>query len=100
MDALQSLRPEWNGNQGGASLSWSWLGYTQTPLRSLLEDGAGFGIYLTVLPPGAKPPATRPMIGSHSLSRVLQGDVGQIKANSQRITTSSRHSPDTSPWHT
>lgn len=46
------------------------------------EDGR-LAVYLTVLPAGnGSPPSHRPMYGCHILSRVLAGEVEQV-----RITT-------------
>ncbi|KAG5179622.1 vesicle-fusing ATPase [Tribonema minus] len=98
LDSLQQCSPAWRGGRG-ASLAWSWLGLSTMPLRVMLHQGGGFGVLLTVLPPGAKPPAHRPMIGAHMLSIVCQGDVEQVKANGQRIINRTRHTPETPIWN-
>lgn len=64
-------------------MAWSWLTLSPRPVRAAVatpEDGR-VAVYLTVLPAGnGSPPSHRPMYGCHILSRVLAGEVEQVRA--------------------
>ena len=63
-------------------MAWSWLTLSPRPVRVAVATPADgrVGVYLTVLPAGnGSPPSHRPMYGCHILSRVLAGEVEQVR---------------------
>lgn len=62
-------------------MAWSWLTLAPHPVRvPIALDDVYFAVYLTVLPAGnGNPPAHRPMYGCHMLSKVLFGEVEQVR---------------------
>ncbi|CAM9347891.1 unnamed protein product [Chrysoparadoxa australica] len=75
----------------GSSLAWSWMAASPKPLRLRLAGEDKFGIFLTVLAAGCSPPAQRAQLGSRTLSKLLQGGIIQVKANSQRVIGETKH---------
>ncbi|CAN0110833.1 unnamed protein product [Discosporangium mesarthrocarpum] len=83
----------------GSAMCWSWLTLAPQPLRVEIATDPRFSVYLTVLPAGnGSPPAHRPIYGSQVMSRVLAGEVEQVKSNSKRVIARSQHSPETPVW--
>ncbi|CAM9664582.1 unnamed protein product, partial [Choristocarpus tenellus] len=83
----------------GTALCWSWLTLAPQPSRIEIASDPRFSIFVTVLPAGnGSPPSHRPIFGSQIMSRVLSGEVEQVKANSQRIIGRSHHSTETPVW--
>lgn len=67
-------------------MAWSWLTLSPRPVRvAVAVDNPRFAVYLTVLPAGNGSPAShRPMFGCHMLSRVLSGEVEQVRTTNRR----------------
>ncbi|CAM9606125.1 unnamed protein product, partial [Laminaria digitata] len=84
----------------GSAMAWSWLTLSPRPVRvTVSAANPRFAVYLTVLPAGnGNPPSHRPMYGCHMLSRVLAGEVQQVKSNSQRVIGRAAHSLETPVW--
>ncbi|CAN0262415.1 unnamed protein product [Ectocarpus fasciculatus] len=99
--AVLSRARQRSRHSDGSALAWSWLTLSPRPVRVAVatpEDGR-VGVYLTVLPAGnGSPPSHRPMYGCHMLSRVLLGEVEQVKSNSKRVIGRSTHSLETPVW--
>ncbi|CBN77853.1 vesicle-fusing ATPase [Ectocarpus siliculosus] len=99
--AVLSRARQRSRHSDGSALAWSWLTLSPRPVRVAVatpEDGR-VGVYLTVLPAGnGNPPSHRPMYGCHMLSRVLAGEVEQVKSNSKRVIGRSTHSLETPVW--
>ncbi|CAB1121270.1 unnamed protein product [Ectocarpus sp. CCAP 1310/34] len=99
--AVLSRARQRSRHSDGSALAWSWLTLSPRPVRVAVatpEDGR-VGVYLTVLPAGnGNPPSHRPMYGCHILSRVLAGEVEQVKSNSKRVIGRSTHSLETPVW--
>ncbi|CAM9977561.1 unnamed protein product, partial [Ectocarpus sp. 12 AP-2014] len=99
--AVLSRARQRSRHSDGSALAWSWLTLSPRPVRVAVatpEDGR-VGVYLTVLPAGnGSPPSHRPMYGCHMLSRVLAGEVEQVKSNSKRVIGRSTHSLETPVW--
>ena len=70
----------------GSAMAWSWLTLSPRPVRvTVAAADPRFGVYLTVLPAGnGNPPSHRPMYGCHMLSRVLAGEVQQVRTGEGR----------------
>ncbi|CAM9981693.1 unnamed protein product [Ectocarpus sp. 6 AP-2014] len=99
--AVLSRARQRSRHSDGSALAWSWLTLSPRPVRVAVatpEDGR-VGVYMTVLPAGnGSPPSHRPMYGCHMLSRVLAGEVEQVKSNSKRVIGRSTHSSETPVW--
>eukprot|EP00752_Nemacystus_decipiens_P008443 g7547.t1 len=99
--AVLSRARQRSRHSDGSAMAWSWLTLSPRPVRVAVAkpEGGRVAVYLTVLPAGnGSPPSHRPMYGCHILSRVLAGEVEQVKSNSQRVIGRSTHSLETPVW--
>jgi len=66
--------------EDGSALAWAWLLASPSPIRVTLETNSRFAVYLTVVPSGKnRCPPHSPQSGSLLLTRLLRGQIDQVK---------------------